>query len=61
MTGRRGRLVRKNGVLKYDLRPENEETRFEEYISPSHVQYIWHICTTVCAISPEMLHLGNDT
>lgn len=27
MTGRRGRLIRKNGVLKYDLRPENEETR----------------------------------
>lgn len=27
MTGRRGRLVRRNGVLKYDLRPENEETR----------------------------------
>lgn len=27
MTGRRGRLVRKNGVLKYDLRPEDQETR----------------------------------
>lgn len=27
MTGRKGRLVRKNGTLKYDLRPESEETR----------------------------------
>lgn len=28
MTGRRGRLIRKNGRLTYDLRPEGEEMRW---------------------------------
>lgn len=41
MTGRRGRLVRSSGGggrLKYELRPENEETRWVNMVMIGEVQ-----------------------